>query len=422
MAEVIRMPKMSDTMEEGVIATWLKKVGDTVQAGDILAEVETDKATMELEAYEEGTLLYIGVQEKEAVAINGVLAIIGEPQEDIALLLTEIKQPYTPEQPISELAAVVTVAASPPQPTQPARILITEPAPIITPPKRILASPLAKKIAKDHGYDLSKIQGSGANRRIIQRDIANLIVQVQPSVSPAKNQYASMNLEEAYQERPVSQMRKTIAKRLSESKLNAPDFYLTIQIDMDQVVAARPKLNQYAPSKITFNDIVIKAVAVAIRQHPLINVAWLEDKIRYNEHIHIGVAMAVEAGLLVPVVRFADHQSLAQLASTIKDLSHKAYNNQLQPADWEGSTFTVSNLGMLGIESFTAIINPPAACILAVGAIQQVPVVKDGIVVPGYVMKTTLTCDHRVVDGALGASFLKTFKELLEDPLRLLIY
>jgi pyruvate dehydrogenase E2 component (dihydrolipoamide acetyltransferase) len=429
MAEVIRMPKMSDTMEEGVIAAWLKKIGDTVQAGDIIAEVETDKATMELEAYEEGTLLHIGVLEKEAVAINGVIAIIGKPGEDITGLLAEIKQALTTP-PITSTETIPTPAASQAIPVTPiakaqpiqSTTLISTPTPtMVTTPQRLFTSPLAKKMAKDQGYDLAQIQGTGEAGRIIKRDIEHLLASEQPKVKSLQNELAATPFQEAYEDMPISHIRKTIAKRLSDSKLTAPEFYLTIDINMDQLVAARPNLNDYTSVKITFNDFIIKAVAIAIKQHPPINTAWLGNTIRYHKYIHVGVAMAVEAGLLVPVVRFADHKSLSQIAAEVKDLSQKAHNNQLQPADWEGSTFTISNLGMLGIESFTAILNPPAACILAVGAIKQVPVIKQNAVVPGHVMKATLTCDHRVVDGAVGAAFLNTLKELLEDPLRLLI-
>ena len=428
MAEVIRMPKMSDTMEQGTIVTWLKKVGDIVQSGDILAEIETDKATMELEAYEEGTLLHVGVQEKEAVPINGVLAIIGNPGEDISALLEEIKQPVQTEATTPKVATATPAMTSnrASTPAQPPPIEPTKaPAQAAEPSntsQRIFASPLAKKMAQDKGYDLAAINGTGEGGRIIKRDVESFVATVQPSASLPKITLPAAVGEEAYEEVPASQMRKTIAKRLTESKLSAPDFHLTVQVDMDKVVASRPNINRYAPVKVSFNDIIIKAVAAAIRHHPDINVAWLGDTIRYNKHIHIGVAMAVEAGLLVPVVCFADHKSLAYLAAEVKELSHKAHNNQLQPQDCQGSTFTISNLGMLGIESFTAIINPPSACILAIGEIKQVPVVKEGTVAPGYVMKATLSCDHRAVDGAIGAAFLKTLKALLEDPLRLLVY
>jgi len=415
MAEVIRMPKMSDTMVEGVIAAWLKKVGDTVKSGDILAEVETDKATMELEAYESGTVLYVGVQEKQAVPINGVLAIIGKPNEDISALLTEIQQNTAPQAASENVTPAVSASPTTPilQPELPQSNLNANNT------GRTLVSPLAKKMAQAQGHDITTIQGTGENGRIIKRDIENLANRQTASSSWSIN--GSSNLQEAWETIPVSQMRKTIARRLIESKSAAPHFYLTISVNMDTLVAARANLNQYASVKITFNDIIIKAVAIAIKQHPQVNAAWLGDTIRYNKHIHIGVAMAVEAGLLVPVVKFADHQSLSQIATEVKTLTQRAHNNQLQPSDWEGSTFTISNLGMLGIESFTAIVNPPASCILAVGAIQQVPIVKEGTVVPGHVMKATLSCDHRVVDGAVGAAFLKNLKELLEEPLRLLV-
>lgn len=421
MAEVIRMPKMSDTMEEGVIAAWLKKVGDPIQAGDVLAEVETDKATMELEAYEEGTLLYIGVAEKEAVAINNVLAIIGKPEEDITALLAEIQQPKSNELKSTPLVETSTIIPSA-QPMQhsPA-VHSTQPLTNQMDSSRLFASPLAKKMAKDQGYDLHQIQGTGEGGRIIKRDIESLLNSNLLVNKTLQNDISNQPFQEAYEDSPISSMRKTIAKRLSEAKLTAPTFYLTMDIPMDQLVAARSSLNEYAPVKITFNDLVIKATSLSIRKHPLINTAWLGDKIRYHQHIHIGVAMAVEAGLLVPVVRFADHLSLTQIATQVKELGQKAHSNRLQPTDWEGATFTISNLGMLGIESFTAIINPPAACILAVGAIKEIPVIQQGTIVPSQVMKVTLTCDHRVVDGAVGAAFLKTLKELLENPLKLLV-
>ena len=417
MAEVIRMPKMSDTMEEGVIAAWRKKEGDTVKAGDILAEVETDKATMELEAYEDGTLLYTGVKEQEAAPINGVIAIIGEPGEDITTLLEEAKKPLQQQE---EHPTAVSLEAPSATPTAPA---LAEVAPEqASPPSSIFASPLAKKMAQDKGYDLANIQGTGEGGRIIKRDIEGFAPAGQAKLAASNSTLPPVVGEEAYEDLPVSKMRETIAKRLTESKFSAPHFYLTISVDMDQVVAARPSINEYAPRKISFNDIVIKATAMAIRQHPAINVAWHKTKIRYNKHIHIGVAVAVEEGLVVPVVRFADTKSLAHIAAEVKTLSQKAHSKQLGPSDLGGDTFTISNLGMLGIEAFTAIVNPPAACILAIGEIKQIPVVKNDVLAPGYVMKATLSCDHRVVDGAGGAAFLKTFKELLEDPRKMLVH
>jgi len=406
---------MSDTMEEGVIAAWLKKEGDTVKAGDILAEVETDKATMELEAYEEGTLLHIGVKEKEAAPINAVIAVIGDPGEDITTLLKEAAQttkkqeanPAESPRVVPTTSSAVDTSASSPTPSTPAHIF---------------ASPLAKKMAKEKGYELANIQGTGAGSRIIKRDIEKMATTMPPQKNLPTPTLPSSVGEEYYEDIPASTMRKTIAKRLVESKFSAPHFYLTVNVDMDQVVAARPSINEYAPIKVSFNDIIIKAASMAIRQHPAVNTEWLHDKIRYNKHIHMGVAVAIEAGLIVPVLRFADNKSLAAIALEAKMLRQKALDQRLSPQDLKGSTFTISNLGMLGIESFTAIVNPPAACILAVGEVKQIPVVKEGEVVPGYAMKVTLSCDHRAVDGAVGAAFLQTFKQLLEDPRKMLVY
>lgn len=425
MAEVIRMPKMSDTMVEGVISSWLKKVGDKVKSGDILAEVETDKATMELEAYEEGTLLYVGVAEKQSVPVNGIMAIIGEPNEDIAALLSQVDaEKTTPDIATTPDAATSTeekAQASPkPSPTTSINTAVDSPShAAVTADKRIAASPLAKKMAQEKGYDLSNIVGTGEGGRITKRDIEHKATQMPAVTQPYMASLSA--LEENYQLLPASPMRQTIAKRLTASATTIPHFYLTSAINMDAVVEARTKLTDYAEVKVTFNDIIIKALAAAIRKHPTINTAWVDNTIRLNHHIHLGVAMAIENGLIVPVIRFADHQSIAQIAVAVKDLAQRAKDNQLQPKDLEGCTFTISNLGMFGIESFTAIINPPGACILAIGAIQQVPVIKDNVVVPAHVMKVTLSCDHRVVDGAVGAAFLKTLKELLEEPLKLLV-
>lgn len=426
-ASVITMPKMSDTMEEGTIASWLKKVGDEVSSGDILAEVETDKATMELEAYEDGVLLYIGPKDGDAVPVDGVIAIIGEKGADYETLLKAHEQS-------ANASAPAPAEPAPAAPADPAPAAAPAPAPaaVATTPSatssngRVKASPLAKKMAEELGYRIEDIPGSGDHGRIVKRDVENFT----PSAAPASTQAASgasgvsipaVVGEERYTEETVSQMRKTIAKRLSESKFTAPHFYLTMEINMDNAMAARKSMNELSPVKISFNDIVVKAVAAALRQHPAINSSWLGDKIRYNEHIHIGIAVAVDEGLLVPVVRFADNKSLSHISTEIKDLAEKAHSKKLQPSDWEGNTFTISNLGMFGIEEFTAIVNPPDACILAVGGIKQTAVVKDGQLVPGNVMKVTLSCDHRVVDGAKGAAFLKTLKGLLEDPVRILI-
>lgn len=413
-AEIVLMPKMSDTMTDGVIAAWHKKVGDNVKSGELLAEVETDKATMEYESYNTGTLLYMGAEAGKSVPVNGVLAIIGEKDADWQTLLKahQNKSSGTPEKAApSQGSEGKTAQAAPSQ--APAEKLDTD--------DRVKASPLAKKMAQERGYDIRKISGTGDFGRVTKKDVENY----KPEAASAKAQ-ASVVLpkvvgQESFEEVAVSQMRKTIARRLAESKFSAPHFYLTMEINMDKAVEARKSINEISPVKISFNDMVIKAVAAALRQHPDVNVSWLGDKIRKNHHVHIGVAVAVKEGLLVPVVRFADNKSLSHIAVEVKDLAQKAHDKKLQPADWEGSTFTISNLGMFGIEEFTAIINPPDACILAVGGIKETPIVKNGQIVPGNVMKVTMSCDHRAVDGAVGSAFLKTLKGLLEDPVRILI-
>jgi pyruvate dehydrogenase E2 component (dihydrolipoamide acetyltransferase) len=415
-AEIVLMPKMSDTMNEGVIAAWHKKVGDTVKSGELMAEIETDKATMEYESYHTGTILYLGAEAGKAVAVNGVLAIVGEKGADWQTLLKAHQSSGS-------------VAVSAEVKTAPAVVSIngiTNTSTDHASGGRIKASPLAKKMAKDLGVDLSKIQGSGDAGRITRKDVESFKPGAQPKSEPAKAAASPVVLpavvgEESFEEINVSQMRKTIAKRLSESMYTAPHFYLTMEINMDKAIEARKSINEISPVKISFNDMVIKAVAASLRQHPDVNVSWLGDKIRKNHHIHIGVAVAVKDGLLVPVVRFADNKSLSHISVEVKDLAQKAHDKKLQPKDWEGSTFSISNLGMFGIEDFTAIINPPDACILAVGGIKETPIVKNGQVVPGNVMKVTLSCDHRAVDGAVGSAFLKTLKGLLEDPVRILI-
>ncbi|RMG80579.1 MAG: pyruvate dehydrogenase complex dihydrolipoamide acetyltransferase [Bacteroidetes bacterium] len=425
MAEVVRMPKLSDTMTEGVVAKWHKKIGDQVKAGDILAEIETDKATMEFESFLDGTLLYIGVKEGESAPVDSILAILGEKGEDINAILEEEKKKAAEkpkETPAKETsssspssAPVPTPSPSPakvekPQPT-PAKVVekTTQTVDVNTLPGQIKASPLAKKLAKERGINLALVRGTGDGGRIVKRDVENFLSGTQTFVGV-----------ERYYEVNVSQMRKTIARRLSESKFSAPHFYLTMEIDMDACVQARKSINEIASEKISFNDIVIKAVASSLRKHPAINSSWLGDRIRFNEHIHIGVAVAVEEGLLVPVVKFADNKTLSQISKEVKQFAQKAKEKKLQPQDMEGNTFTISNLGMFGIDEFTAIINPPDACILAVGGIQQKPVVKNGQIVPGNIMKVTLSCDHRVVDGATGAAFLQTLKKYLENPAVLL--
>jgi pyruvate dehydrogenase E2 component (dihydrolipoamide acetyltransferase) len=415
-AEVVLMPKMSDTMSEGVIAAWHKKVGDPVKSGELLAEVETDKATMEYESYNTGTLLYIGAKAKEAVAVNGVLAIIGEKNADWQTLLkAHQSKGSAPASSSAPAASASPAAAAPAAPVESAG----------GSNGRVKASPLARKMAREMGYDINTISGTGEHGRVTRKDIENYKPGAAPAPGAAKSS-APVVLpqvvgKESFEEIPVSQMRKTIARRLAESKFSAPHFYLTMEINMDKAVEARKSINELAPVKISFNDIVIKAAAAALRQHPDVNVSWLGDKMRRNHHIHIGVAVAVKEGLLVPVIRFADNKSLSHIAVEVKDLAQKAHDKKLQPSDWEGSTFTISNLGMFGIEEFTAIINPPDACILAVGGIKETPIVKGGQIVPGNVMKVTLSCDHRAVDGAVGSAFLKTLKGLLEDPVRILI-
>lgn len=450
MEEVVLMPRLSDTMTEGVIASWQKNVGETVKKGEVLAEIETDKATMELESYKNGTLLYQGAKAGDKIAVNELLCIIGDPGMNIDAIVAAAKGGAVAQpQPSSE----ETQAATPQQAesSQPAATSKQAAQPAVVNEGRILASPLAKKLAEEKGIDLRYVKGSADNGRIVKQDIDNYqpaqqpaaaqpqpaeqqpAVQPQapqpeaPAPAPAKAAEAKPAIAEgafgqvSFDEVPVSQMRKVIAKRLAESKFSAPHFYLTMSIDMDNAVETRAKLNELSPVKISFNDLVLKAAAVALKQHPKVNSSWLGDKIRINHHVNIGVAVAVEEGLLVPVVRFADAKGLSQIAAEVKQFAQRAKDKKLQPADWEGSTFTISNLGMFGIDEFTAIINPPDACILAIGGISQVPVVKNGQVVPGNVMKVTLSCDHRVVDGATGSAFLQTLKSILEEPMRMLI-
>lgn len=412
MAEVIRMPKMSDTMTEGVIVAWLKKEGDAIKPGDILAEVETDKATMELENYVKGTLLYIGIKEGEAVPVDAIIAIVGQPGEDFKSLLSE--------QPKASAGAEASKPAEEPKNESPVAVPATPSAPATASNNgRVFASPLAKKMAEEKGIDISAIAGSGENGRIVKKDVENFKGSAASVGATAVSN--SIFGKESYDEVAVSQMRKTIAKRLGESKFSAPHFYLTMEINMDNAVAARARINEYAEVKVSMNDIIVKAASIALRKHPQVNSSWLGDKIRFNHHIHIGVAMAVEEGLLVPVVKFADHKSLSQISAEVKTYSEKAKNKKLQPADWEGNTFTISNLGMFGIEEFTAIINPPDACILAVGSVKETVIVEKGQMRAGQVMKVTLSCDHRVVDGVVGSKFLQTLKELLEEPVKLLV-
>jgi pyruvate dehydrogenase E2 component (dihydrolipoamide acetyltransferase) len=428
MAEVVYMPKLSDTMTEGVVAAWTKKVGDTVKAGEVLAEIETDKATMEFESFFDGVLLHIGVETGKAAPVNSVLAIIGQAGEDISAALANASAGApgatagTPE--ASPSLAPVAAQAAPEAPT-PAPAVAPTPAPVATAPivannasDRVFASPLAKKLASERGIDIQAVAGTGENGRIVKRDVDHYVPYT-PANKPAA--MPSHSGQVSYTDEPISQMRKTIARRLAESKFTAPHFYLTLDIDMSNAIATRKALNNLEGVKVSFNDMVIKAVAMALRQHPTVNSAWMGDFIRRNDHVNIGVAVAVDEGLLVPVVRFADNKGLTQISAEVREFAQKAKDKKLQPSDWEGNTFTISNLGMFGIESFTAIVNPPDSCILAIGGIKEVPVVKNGQVVPGSVMKVTLSCDHRVVDGASGASFLQTFKTYMEQPAAMLL-
>jgi pyruvate dehydrogenase E2 component (dihydrolipoamide acetyltransferase) len=421
MEEVVLMPRLSDTMTEGVIAGWHKNIGDTVKKGEVLADIETDKATMELESYKDGILLYQGAKAGEKILVNDLLCIIGKEGLDVAAIVAAAKSGGA--QPAVAATAAPAPAAQPA--TAPAAAPASAPvAETVVNEGRIFASPLAKKLAAEKGLDLRYVKGSGDNGRITKTDVENYVpaATAAPAAKAATTAAApAVTGQVSFTDVPVSQMRKVIAKRLSESLFTAPHFYLTMSINMDAAIEARAKMNEVAKVKISFNDMVVKATAMALKQNPKVNSSWMGDFIRYNNHINIGVAVAVEDGLLVPVVRFADGKSLSQIGAEVKEFAQKAKDKKLQPADWEGSTFTISNLGMFGIDQFTAIINPPDSCILAVGGIAAEPVVKNGQIVPGNIMKVTLSCDHRVVDGATGAAFLQTLKQLLEEPVRMLV-
>ena len=420
MAEIVRMPKLSDTMTEGVVAEWHKKVGDEVESGELLAEIETDKATMEFESFQDGVLLHIGVDKGATAPVDSVLCVLGEKGEDIAeLLASAANEVVAEEAPAPEPTPAPAPAPTPaPAPAPAAAPAAAAPAPQVAPAPapaasngRVKASPLAKRLAEERGLSLGLIPGSGEGGRIVKRDV-EAFVGGGSSAATAVERFTEVG---------VSQMRKTIARRLAESKFTAPHFYLSLTIDMDAAMVARKAINDRGPHKVSFNDMVVKAVAMALKNHPAVNSSWLEDRIRYNEHVHIGVAVAVEDGLLVPVVRHANVKSFGEIGVEVREFAQKAKDKKLQPSDWEGNTFTISNLGMFGIDEFTAIINPPDACILAVGGIQAVPVVRDGAVVPGHTMKVTLSCDHRVVDGATGAAFLNEVKQNLENPVLMLV-
>ena len=393
---------MSDTMEEGTIVSWFVKVGDTVKSSEMIADVETDKATMELENFEKGEVLYL-LPEGTTVPVETAIAVIGKKGEDFQDLLKEAPA----------AAAPTPAAAAPSAPAASSTPSASAPVASTSNNGRVFASPLAKSMAEDKGINLETVTGSGDNGRIIKKDIENYT----PGAAAST---AAVGVE-SYDEVPVSQMRKTIAKRLAESKFTAPHFYLTKEIKMDAVLSARKRMNEYTENRISINDIIIKATAVALKSHPNVNSSWLGDKIRRNHHVHIGVAVAIDDGLLVPVVRFADSKSLSQIGAEVRELAGKAKTKELQPKDWEGNTFTISNLGAFGIDEFTAIVNPPDACILAIGSSKETVIVENGEMRAGHVMKVTLSCDHRAVDGVTGANFLQTFADLLEEPVRLLV-
>ncbi|WP_298555476.1 pyruvate dehydrogenase complex dihydrolipoamide acetyltransferase [uncultured Algibacter sp.] len=415
---VVTMPRLSDTMEEGTVATWLKKVGDTVEEGDILAEIETDKATMEFESFQSGTLLEIGLQEGESAKVDALLAIIGPTGTDVSGVAANFSvssEPAKKETPKVE-AKVETPKSTPAKAKTETKSKTPAPTPV-TENGRVYVSPLAKKLAEEKGINLTKVQGSGENGRIVKRDIENY----EPATSAASVGKFVPSGQEDFDDVDNSQMRKAIAKALTNSKFSAPHYYLSVEFDMENAMAFRAQFNSIPETKISYNDIIVKACALALKQHPQVNSQWFADKMRLNNHVHIGVAVAVPDGLVVPVVRFANEQTLPQIGANVKDLAGKARNKKLTPDEMQGSTFTVSNLGMFGIDTFTSIINQPNSAILSVGNIVEKPVVKNGQIVVGHTMKLSLACDHRTVDGATGAQFLQTLKGYIENPVTMLV-
>ena len=418
-ATVIRMPLLSDTMTEGKIVAWNKKVGDTVKSDDVLAEVETDKATMEVIGYADGELLYVGVKEGNAAKVNDIIAIVGKKGTNVdAILAAEKGGPAPAAAPAGESKPAANAAPAAP---------VAEATPAVN-GGRVKASPLAKKLAEEKGIDINQVTGSGDGGRIVKKDVDSFVPGAKPAAAataPAAAKTAAPAFvaagQEGYTDIEVSQMRKAIARRLSESKFTAPHFYLKIDVNMDKAMESRKTINEISPVKVSFNDMVIKAAALALRQHPFVNSSWMGDVIRQNQHIHIGSAVAIDEGLIVPVIRFADQKSLSQIAGEAKELYDKAKNKKLQPQEFSGSTFSISNLGMLGIDEFTAIINPPNSAILAVGNIKETVVSDKGQFKVENIMKLTLSCDHRVVDGAVGARFLATLKGFLENPVTMLV-
>lgn len=415
---VVTMPRLSDTMEEGTVATWLKKVGDVVEEGDILAEIETDKATMEFESFQSGSLLYIGLKEGESAKVDELLAIIGQEGTKVDSIVKNFNSGANNSAKKEDAPKAETKSEAPRQ--EPKAEEAPQTQNLNTTSGRIFVSPLAKKMAEEKGINLSQVKGSGENGRIVKRDIENFTPQaIAQSTAPVAKFVASG--QEDFDEKPNSQMRKAIAKNLAKSKFTAPHYYLNVEFDMDNAMAFREQYNSIPDTKISFNDMIVKACALALRLHPQVNSQWFDDKMKLNNHVHIGVAVAVEDGLLVPVVKFANEQSLPQIGAAVKDYAGRARNKKLSMDEMEGSTFTISNLGMFGIESFTSIINQPNSAILSVGAIVQKPVVKNGQIVPGNTMKLTLACDHRTVDGATGAQFLQTLKGYIENPVTMLV-
>lgn len=411
---VITMPRLSDTMEEGTVATWLKKVGDDVKEGDILAEIETDKATMEFESFNAGNLLYVGLKEGESAKVDSLLAIIGPKGTNISGLASNFK--FESEKPAEAKPEEAPKAEAPKVEIKPS----SAPTSVTTTNGRLFASPLAKKMAEEKGINLNQVKGSGENGRIIKRDIENFTPSAAAQSSAQVAKFVPSG-QESTDEIKHSQMRKVIAKRLAESKFTAPHYYLAVEFDMDNAIAFREQFNSVPDTKISYNDMVVKACALALRQHPQVNSQWFDDKMILNHHVHVGVAVAVEDGLVVPVLRFTNEQSLQQIGAAVKDYAVRARNKKLTPQEMEGSTFTISNLGMFGIESFTSIINQPNSAILSVGTIVQKPVVKNGQIVVGNTMKLTLACDHRTVDGATGSAFLETLKGYIENPVTMLV-
>ena len=422
MAEVVKMPRLSDTMTDGVVAKWHKKIGDKVNEGDLLADIETDKATMEFESFQEGFLLHIGVKENGTAKVDSILAILGDENEDISSILSENDKEKSEKNTSSNDTAINKNDINQESSFDSIEEFLanekndTEASQNDDTIERIKISPLAKKIALEKNINISNIMGSGDNGRIVKKDVFNLDSSNEVRVEQT-NLTPTNNLSDKFTEIPISQMRRTIATRLSQSKFTSPHFYLNIEVEMDNLIKLRKEINEKNEVKISFNDIIVKATSMAIQKHPHINSSWHDSHIKLHSNINIGVAVSVDNGLIVPVIKNSNFKSFTEISTKTNDFVKKAKENKLQPSDWEGNTFTISNLGMFGIDDFTAIINPPDACILAVGAIKERPISKDGVIVSGNVMRLTLSSDHRIVDGVLGSKFLRTLKDMLEQPM-----